>query len=267
MEKLFTAEQTAQYLKKMGLAEKPAPTFETLCTLQKLQMQTFPYENLDCMAQKLLSLAPDALFAKLIEGTRGGISVELDTAFCLLLKSLGFEVTSYTACRFDIDGAAQPKVQRINSVKIDEKEYICCTGINCEAPRIPLPLEYDTEQSDEICSYRFTKDQTLGTILEQKEGFFWSPLYAFGEAAENEQVFSEALRFCIEEKASPCNKSNKISIFTSDTFIFIAADTLKYKKQGRIIKQLSIEDRRQMNKLLSAVFHISFGEIKFVNTD
>ena len=266
MEKPFSDSQTALYLKKLGL-NKAEVCLDTLCALQKSHMQTFAYENLDCMAQRAMSLTPEALFAKLIEGFRGGISVELDTAFYLLLKSLGFEVTSRLAWRFDIDGAPQPKVQRINLVNFAGKTYICCTGINCEAPRIPLLLEIDAPQSDGISSYRFTKGKASETIVEQKEGFFWTPLYAFEQTAATQSDFDEALRFCIEEQTSPCNKANKISIFTPDTFIFIAADTLKYKKHGRIIKQLSIEDRHQMNKLLKSVFHISFGEIKFIAAD
>ena len=259
----FTEAQTMQYLKKLGFDEKPLVSLDTLVLLLSRHQQSIPFENLDCMAQKKLSLYPDALAAKIVEKTRGGIGLETNSAFFFLLKALGFNVISIAAKLFDLDGTFKPELHRISCVEIDGEKYICDTGLYCEVARVPLLLKCGTEQNDGENLYRFTTG-TEYTILEKKETFFWTPLYAFNFEAVSENTFETALKYCTEDDASAYNKANKISIHTHSSFAYIAGDTLRYRKNGRVIKQLCIEDRRQMNKLLDAVFHINFGEVKYV---
>lgn len=261
----FTAQQTAAYLQKLGLTSAPETSFETLSKLLVLHQQSIPFENLDCMAQKPLRLNPDSLFEKLIAGRRGGISLELNTAFCCLLKSLGFEVQSYAANLITLDEQDYQPLHRITCVRLDGKKYICDAGLYGETARKPLLLETDTEHNDGICKYRF-KLNCGQYILEQKERLLWTRLYAFKEAITPEADFQTALDFCVNDRQSPFNKANKISIHLQDSLAYIAADMIKYRRNGQTIKQFAIEDRRQMNKLLATVFHISFGEIRFIST-
>lgn len=259
----FTAQQTAAYLQKLGLTSAPEPSFEALSKLLALHQQTIPFENLDCMAQKPLKLNPDSLFEKLIAGRRGGISLELGTAFCCLLKSLGFDVQSYAANLITLDERDRQPLHRIACVQLDGKKYICDAGLYMETARTPMLLEADTEQDDGVCKYRF-KLNCGQYIFEQKERLLWTGLYAFKEADTPEAEFQKALNFCVNDRHSPFNKANKISIHLPDSLAHISADMIKYRRNGQTIKQLAIEDRRQMNKLLATVFHISFGEIKFI---
>ncbi len=259
----FTEAQTMQYLNRLGFEEKPRVSLDTLRLLLSRHQQTIPFENLDCMAQKKLSLSPDALAAKITEKPRGGIGLEINSAFYFLLKSLGFNVISAAAKLFDLDGAFKPELHRINCVELEGKKYICDTGLYSEVARIPLLLEYNTEQNDGENIYRFTTGAEY-TVLEKRETFFWTPLYAFDFAPVSEKTFETALKFCAEDDASSYNKANKVAIHSHNSFAYIAGDTLRYRKNGKVIKQLCIEDRRQMNKLLDAVFHINFGEVKYL---
>lgn len=266
MQDIFTATQTDKYLKKLGFYTKPSVSFETLCKLLSAQQQTIPFENLDCMAQKKLSLTPSALFEKLIINSRGGIGFELGTVFYLLLRSLGFSVRCFATNLFDIEGEIAPPLHILSCVEISDKKYICDAGMFNETARTPLLFQTGTEQSDGLCAYRFKLDCTK-FILEQKESLFWAPLYTFEDKEAEPAQIETAIDFCKNDRFSPFNKSNKISIYLPDTFAYISGDMMKYKRKGQTIKQLAIEDRRQMNKLLASVFHINFGEIKFVCGD
>ena len=263
----FTEAQTMQYLKKLGFEKKPEVSFDSLSLLLSRHHQIFPFENLDCMAQKMLSLTSDALYNKIVAGSRGGLGLELNSAFYMLLAALGFKTESFGARLFEIDGTLKPELHRINCVELEGRQYVCDAGLFAETARIPLLLECDTEQSDGENFYRFAKNDDGSVLLEKKENFFRSPLYVFKPEPAAEDLFEEALKFCVEADASPYNKGNKVSIHTHNSFAFIYGDTLKYKRKGRITKQLCIEDRRQMNKLLDAVFHINFGEIRYVYTE
>jgi len=263
MQNCFSAVQTAEYLKKLRINAKPLVSFETLCNLLTRQQQTIPFENLDCMAQKSISLTPNALFEKLIKNSRGGTSLELGSAFYLLLKSLGFCVQCFAANLIEFDSEIEPALQLLSCVELDGKQYICDAGMYHETARTPLLLKADTEQNDGLCAYRFQLN-CKKFILEQKEKSFWTPLYAFETNAADNVDFEAAIDFCINDPHSPYNKSNKISIYLPDSFAYIAGDMMKYRKHGQTIKQIAIEDRRQMNKLLATVFHINFGEIKIL---
>lgn len=264
-ERCFTDEQVAVYLKKLGFDTKPEVSFDTLCAILKRHQQTIPFENLDCMAQKALSLLPNALFDKIVANPRGGLSFELETAFELLLSSLGFKCTRQLANLADIDGGFQNATHIVTSVEIDGKIYICDSGFYHETPRLPLLLEAETEQSDGVALYRFKKRDTI-FVLEQKENMFWQPIYSFEDKAADDTEIAAAFEYCASDRHSPFNKSNKISIYLPDTFAYIAGDMMKYRQRGKTIKQLAIEDRRQMNKLLATVFHINFGEIRYIES-
>ncbi|MDO4953118.1 MAG: arylamine N-acetyltransferase [Synergistaceae bacterium] len=261
---VFTEEQTMQYLKKLGFEKKPENSLDSLSLLLSRHQQLLPFENLDCMAMKKLSLTPAALYDKIVAGSRGGLGLELNSAFYMLLAALGFKTESFGARLFEADGSLKPELHRINCVELEDRRYVCDAGLFVETARVPLLLECDAEQDDGENFYRFAKNDDGSVLLEKKEKFFRSPLYVFKPEPFAEELFEEALKFCVEADSSPYNKGNKISIHTHNSFAFIYGDTLKYKRKGRVTKQLCIEDRYQMNKLLDTVFHINFGEIRYV---
>ena len=72
---MYTTEQIRQTFLRLGLAvpETITPDRETLFRLQCAFLQAVPYENLDILAGRPLSLAEDALYDKLVTRRRGGI--------------------------------------------------------------------------------------------------------------------------------------------------------------------------------------------------
>ena len=90
-------EQIRAYFNRLGLPEdlEVTKTYEFLKALQYAHVTTVPYENLDILRGKALSMKWDDLYDKIVTRHMGGYCFELNGALSYLLKSLGFEVENY----------------------------------------------------------------------------------------------------------------------------------------------------------------------------
>ncbi|SFB98486.1 arylamine N-acetyltransferase family protein [Streptomyces aidingensis] len=81
------------YLARIG-AERPArPDYEALCRLQERHLMTVPFETLDFTLGEVPSMRDTDVLDKIVNRRRGGGCGELNSAFALLLRALGYRVT------------------------------------------------------------------------------------------------------------------------------------------------------------------------------
>ena len=88
---LMTEEEMSLYLKKLGLAEKPANDLAGLAAVQYAHLTHIPYENLDSLQKKITSLNRPELFRKIILQQRGGICFELNDPDVAAKKKRGIQ--------------------------------------------------------------------------------------------------------------------------------------------------------------------------------
>lgn len=69
------------YLDRINYAGPTDVSLKTLSALQEAHLQNVPYENLDILAGKHLSLAPASLYDKIVVRHRGGYCFELNGLF------------------------------------------------------------------------------------------------------------------------------------------------------------------------------------------
>jgi N-hydroxyarylamine O-acetyltransferase len=81
------------YLDRIGFAGDPAPNRTTLAAIQRLHLLAIPYENLDVLLGRPLTLEPAAAFAKLVGRRRGGWCYEMNGLMGWALGEIGFRVT------------------------------------------------------------------------------------------------------------------------------------------------------------------------------
>ncbi|MFI6695140.1 arylamine N-acetyltransferase [Streptomyces sp. NPDC050433] len=92
------------YLHRIG-ADRPAvPDAVALRDLQARHLRTVPFENLSVHLAEEIVLEEEALVAKVVDRRRGGFCYELNGAFAVLLRELGFRVTLLQARVFTADG-------------------------------------------------------------------------------------------------------------------------------------------------------------------
>jgi arylamine N-acetyltransferase len=108
---LFDGSEINAYLERLKLSHLmsngvwPTPNLETLSLLQRRHMSLVPFENLSLHynTHPGVSIKPEDIFKKICspDATRGGYCYELALAFCILLRSLGYQVTTGAAKVYD----------------------------------------------------------------------------------------------------------------------------------------------------------------------
>jgi N-hydroxyarylamine O-acetyltransferase len=80
------------YLARLGAAERPDPTLESLRALHLAHLRRVPFENLDIHLGRPITLDVDRFVDKIVGQGRGGFCYELNGAFASLLVTLGYGV-------------------------------------------------------------------------------------------------------------------------------------------------------------------------------
>ncbi|MCQ2553102.1 MAG: arylamine N-acetyltransferase [Clostridia bacterium] len=90
----LTKEELSQYFNRIGLIYDPSekPSRAYLETIVRAQLRHIPFDDADVWSKGVVpSLAIPDLFNKIVTNKRGGYCYELNSLFCRLLKSLGFD--------------------------------------------------------------------------------------------------------------------------------------------------------------------------------
>ncbi len=86
-----------RYFARVGYAGPRAPTRATLDALTSAHVRAIPFENLDVLLGRPISLEADAVFEKLVVRERGGYCFEQNGLFLEVLGALGFDARPLSA--------------------------------------------------------------------------------------------------------------------------------------------------------------------------
>jgi len=212
-------DKISAYLRRIGYditGGFPRPTFNTLSALQKLHLQTVPYENLDIIRGIPISLEIDDIYNKIVTRNRGGYCFELNTLFAWLLKGLGYSVTDYMA-RFLKDEPETPmRRHRVLRVVCQDGEFLSDVGVGVVVPRQPLPLVIGKISHQNGEQYILEKDDFLGTVLYEWRKDAWKKLYAFTDEPQLEKDFIAISFYCEKHQDSIFRMQDMVHIFTAE---------------------------------------------------
>lgn len=138
---VFDSSQLAAYLNRVGIKAPRRPTLHALRRVHRAHIDAMPYENLDVQLGRPIRLDTDSLFAKLVEGGRGGYCYENNGVLAHALEAMGFDVRRVLGgVRRELDGDDawwnhMPLVVRFGN----GSEYLADAGIGTGF-RDPLPI-------------------------------------------------------------------------------------------------------------------------------
>jgi N-hydroxyarylamine O-acetyltransferase len=215
---LTDSQKISAYLTRIGFPGTPSLTPETLHQLQRLHLQTVPYENLDIMRGVPLSLEAGALFEKIVTRRRGGYCFELNGLFAWLLRAIGFQVTEHLA-RFlrDAEGSEIP-MRRHRVLRVlckNGREYLCDVGVGGIIPRKPLEIygaPLVSEQGSE--RYKLAQEPFFGYVLHEWRHEKWQRLYSFTDEEQLGVDFAAPSFYCETHPDSGFKKTDMAHIFT-----------------------------------------------------
>ncbi|MEV3977940.1 arylamine N-acetyltransferase [Nonomuraea sp. NPDC049758] len=138
--------QVTRYLDRFGASRPVPPDVHGLRSLQLAHLRAVPFENLSIHLGEPISLAPDALFDKLITRRRGGFCYEQNGLFAALLTALGYRVTLLAARVFG-GGRPGPLFDHL-ALRVDlDEPWLVDVGFGDFADE-PLRIDERGEQKD-----------------------------------------------------------------------------------------------------------------------
>lgn len=253
---IYNKEQINLYLKKMNYKDEVKIDYNTLSKLQIAHLTNIPYENIDVLNKKSLSLDAQDLFNKMILNKRGGYCFELNGLYSNLLKSLGFNVTNLAGRFIYQDGKTRMRLHRILKVDIDGKSYISDVGVLSELPRKSLELIVDKVQNDGKCDYKFELDENKEYILYQKKpNKDWKQIYSFSLEPQLDIDYVLPSFYCETHLNSPFINSMKVAIYTEEEHIRLFDGELIFYKDGEVRRLEKICDK-ELEDVLKKYFGI-----------
>lgn len=134
-----TALDLDAYLRRISHHGPLSPTLETLKALHEAHVAAIPFENLDVLLGRTISLERGAVQAKLVAGRRGGYCFEHNTLFQAVLECVGFRVIPLSA-RVRGGGEVRPRTHMLLRVDLPDGPWLADVGFGGEGPVHPLPL-------------------------------------------------------------------------------------------------------------------------------
>lgn len=145
----LSEKQTQVYLKRLGLPEPTEASRENLDALVRAHLERIPFENLDILLRRPISLEVEDVLSKVTQRGRGGCCFQLNTVFARLLLALGYRVHLRAARLRFATPDDSPKVNRLSHVLIyvdlaDDSDCLVDVGMAVAGLHRALPLSGDT---------------------------------------------------------------------------------------------------------------------------
>ena len=245
------------YLKRIGIDRLPEPTCAALNAIQKAHLYAIPYENLDIVMKKPLSLDGGDLYKKIVIDRRGGYCFELNELYGWLLRQIGYEVTDCFA-RF-LRGEVEIPKRRHHVLRVrvpgETADYLCDVGVGTGSPTYPIRMEADTVQRQGEAQYRLTRDVFLGWVLEEVKHGEWARVFSFTDEPQLPVDYQAISYFCEHAPESPFNKAPMVAIRIDGGRKTLDGSTFK-KFVGETVEIFDAENTEERNRLLSEWFGI-----------
>ena len=169
------------YIARIGYDGPREATLEVLRLLHALHPAAIPFENLDPLLGRPVSLDLDALQSKLLGQRRGGYCFEQNALFRSALEAIGFAVTPLIArvvWMAPPDRPLGPRNHMLLKVDLPEGPYIADVGFGGQLASAPMKLAPDIEQPTEEAVLRLTAVGD-GYVAETLLPAGWTPMYRF----------------------------------------------------------------------------------------
>lgn len=168
------------YFARVGYTGPREPTLAVLRALQLQHLLAVPFENLDVLLGKRISIEPGAIQKKIIQDKRGGYCFEQNSLFRDMLRTLGFAVTPLLArVRWQVPADYRtPLTHMVLRVEAEGRSWLMDVGLGGVGATAPLALDTEAEQATPHEPRRLIK-QSGGIMHQMRLGADWKDVYEF----------------------------------------------------------------------------------------
>jgi len=173
-----------RYFRRIGYTGDTAPTLPVLAALHQHHAGAIPFENLDVLMDRPISLDLADLQAKLVEARRGGYCFEQNLLFAAVLEELGFELNRLVARVLYRGSSLRPRTHMLLRVRLDSAEWLADVGFGGEGLLRPLALLAGRETPQQAWTYRLRTAAHDEWVLQSRWIDGWQDLYSFSLAPQ-----------------------------------------------------------------------------------
>ncbi len=169
------------YFARIGYGGPRVASLATLRTIHALHPAAIPFENLDPLLGRPVSLAIADVADKLVRRRRGGYCFEQNTLFRAVLEALGFSVTGLAArvvWMAPPERPPGPRTHMLLRIEVDGEPYVADVGFGGLLQDGPLRLVADVEQRTPTDVARYVR-AGASWQLEARVGGVWQRAYVF----------------------------------------------------------------------------------------
>ncbi|MFB6438230.1 arylamine N-acetyltransferase [Streptomyces sp. NPDC056411] len=151
------------YLDRIGARRPAHPDAEALHSLHLGHLRTVPFENLAIHLGEEIVLAEQPLLDKIVGARRGGFCYELNGAFAMLLRSLGYDVELMAARVFGDGGLGIPYDHLALRVGTPSGPWLADVGFGRHSH---FPLRWDSRADQQDPGGVFRIEETVEGDLD-----------------------------------------------------------------------------------------------------
>ncbi|WP_184718975.1 arylamine N-acetyltransferase [Caulobacter sp.] len=194
------------YCRRIGYDGPRAPTLDVLSAIALKHPDAIPFENLDVLLGRGISIARADVDAKLIAGGRGGYCYEQNGLLKRVLQTLGFQVEGLMArVLWMAPAGAPPRSHQVLGVTIEGETWLVDAGFGGCVLTAPLRLFSDEVQDSPHGQFRIVDTATDGVAERQVQAYLsgrWAPLYQVSKGAWAEVDYEQANFFTYTHPSS-----------------------------------------------------------------
>lgn len=196
------------YFGRIGYDGPREPTLAVLRAIAFRHPDAIPFENLDVLLGRGVSIVPADIDAKLIAGGRGGYCYEQNGLLKRVLEALGFQVEGLMArvkWMSPDDAPPRPRSHQVLGVMLEGETWLVDAGFGGCVLTAPLRLFSDAEQDTPHGRFRIVDTQTSGVAERQVQADLsgrWAPLYQVSNGAWAEVDYEQANFFTYTHPSS-----------------------------------------------------------------
>lgn len=226
---MYNREQLTKIFERIGLTFRDdlPKNYALLRDIQYGFQSHIPYENLDILRRRPLSLDYGDLYEKIINRHMGGYCFEINGFLGEVYRSLGYTVTDYMARYLRGETEIPMRRHRVLGVTVGEKRYICDAGIGQSAFRYPLLMEEGSMSEQFGETYRVTKEPFFGWVISDWYKGGWRKFYSFTEEEQLNIDYIMPSFWCEHSPDSPFNKEEMFAIKTDTGRITLDGSTFR----------------------------------------
>lgn len=154
-------------------------TAETLRELHIAHTLNIPFENLDIMCGREISLDIAAIYQKLVLDRRGGYCFEMNALFAQVLRQMGFEVQDLLARVFIGPETLFARLHHVLLVSIAGRRYLVDVGFGGNGLIAPIELVDGCISEQFADTFRLVSSDKFGYVLQFLQDGVFVNSYAF----------------------------------------------------------------------------------------